>query len=236
MTRATGGSQCCPAILARINPSRAQRGRRSPRRYATRTPRTWRQGRRRHALGPDTDFQSWPARGGANAHAGRSPGDMGWTDNRLAVSLFAQYSNGRLTLASDPELPRRPIVPASRRSDLRRHQRRHAAACCAYVATQLAAYAMTAAAIRRRGAAHWHRDPARRPAPRATENAGLAGDAAYAAASAEALDLTDRAAEARVVRTEALGWARYGFGDDRSVRARVSEIAALSPRRGRLPL
>ncbi len=49
---------------------------------------------------------------------------------------------------------------------------------------------------------------------------------------AEALDLTGRVAEARAVRLDSLGWARYGFGSDWAVRAKLREIAALNPLKG----
>ena len=52
---------------------------------------------------------------------------------------------------------------------------------------------------------------------------------------AEALDLTGRSAEARTVRLDSLGWARYGFGPDWAVRAKLREISSLSPlKKGRL--
>ena len=47
---------------------------------------------------------------------------------------------------------------------------------------------------------------------------------------AEALEVQGRVVEAQAVRRDSLGWARYGFGSDDSVRARLSEIAALSSR------
>ena len=46
---------------------------------------------------------------------------------------------------------------------------------------------------------------------------------------AEALELEGRTREAAVVRENSLGYARYGFGTSREVRARLGEIAALSP-------
>ncbi|WP_300314288.1 hypothetical protein [uncultured Psychrobacter sp.] len=49
---------------------------------------------------------------------------------------------------------------------------------------------------------------------------------------AEALDLTGRVSEAREVRMDSLGWARYGFGADWAVRAKLREIAALNPLKG----
>jgi hypothetical protein len=60
------------------------------------------------------------------------------------------------------------------------------------------------------------------------ENAALL--ATLLMVKAEALELEGRAAEAKEVREDSLGWARYGFGSDRDVRARVNEIAALVPR------
>ena len=51
---------------------------------------------------------------------------------------------------------------------------------------------------------------------------------------AEALDEMGRPDEARSVRLDSLGWARYGFGSDWAVRAKMREIAALNPQnRGR---
>jgi hypothetical protein len=49
---------------------------------------------------------------------------------------------------------------------------------------------------------------------------------------AEALELTGRVAEARSVRLDSLGWARYGFGADWAVRAKLRDISALSPLKG----
>ena len=46
---------------------------------------------------------------------------------------------------------------------------------------------------------------------------------------AEALDLQGNADAAAAVRLDSLGWARYGFGDDTQVQARLNEIAALRP-------
>ena len=46
---------------------------------------------------------------------------------------------------------------------------------------------------------------------------------------AEALAMQGRDPEAAALRLDSLGWARYGFGSDRNVRARLREIAALNP-------
>ena len=66
------------------------------------------------------------------------------------------------------------------------------------------------------------------PAVRRAENAALLSTLLLL--KAEAYELMGRTDTAAKVRTEALGWARYGFGSDAVVRARVSEISALKPR------
>ena len=63
----------------------------------------------------------------------------------------------------------------------------------------------------------------------ASENAALL--ATLLMIKAEALEAVGRGAEARAVRLDSLGWARYGFGSDSEVRARLLEIVALSPER-----
>ena len=60
----------------------------------------------------------------------------------------------------------------------------------------------------------------------------LAGLATLLLIRAEALALQGRVNEARRVRLDSIGWARYGFGPDWAVRAKLREIAALSPRNG----
>ena len=59
------------------------------------------------------------------------------------------------------------------------------------------------------------------------ENAALL--ASLLMVRAEALDLDGRPSEARQVRLDSLGWARYGFGSDTEVRERLAGIAALVP-------
>jgi hypothetical protein len=59
------------------------------------------------------------------------------------------------------------------------------------------------------------------------ENAALL--ASLLMMKAEALDMQGRTAEARSVRAESLGWARYGFGTEEVVRERAAEIASLRP-------
>jgi hypothetical protein len=46
---------------------------------------------------------------------------------------------------------------------------------------------------------------------------------------AEALDMSGRPTEAHAARLDSIGWARYGFGAEWVIRAKLREISALSP-------
>ena len=141
---------------------------------------------------------------------------QGWHDNRMAFALFAQ---GRLSLGSDPELALRSFLEAGAIYESAPDTAIHAA----HVAMQLAAFALSSGqaetAIR---IVDTHAE-----AVAEAENAALLSSLLMV--KAEALALLRRDAEARVVRQEALGWARYGFGSDAEVRERAGEIAALNP-------
>jgi hypothetical protein len=117
---------------------------------------------------------------------------MGWNDHRLA---FAYYASGRIMLASDPKAAFQHFVSADRYyaatpgTDLHR----------AYVATQLAAHAVTQGdGVRALTLIGPHIDRAAR-----SENAVLLSTLLLL--RAEALDLTGRSAEARTVRLDSLG-------------------------------
>ena len=66
------------------------------------------------------------------------------------------------------------------------------------------------------------------PVVRQGENAALL--ATLLMIRSEALTAAGRPAEARQARLDSLGWARYGFGSDAQVRARMSGIAGLTAR------
>ncbi|MEM9476073.1 MAG: DUF2927 domain-containing protein [Pseudomonadota bacterium] len=198
-----------PAILARLNPE----GRRSNEPAQADTPRAW-----VTTMEAALDPRSGQSR---RQEAARQAVDyaltQGWEDNRLGYSL---YAFGRLTIGSEPQLAMSAFIRAASlyasdaRSDLQE----------AHVATQLAAFALTA------GDAEVALDIVNRnlPAVARAEKADLLSTLMLI--KAEALELQGRAAEAKEVRTDSLGWARYGFGSEREVRARAAEIAALSPR------
>lgn len=199
-----------PGILARINPQGAT----GSNTYTGVTPRYWINAIET-ALGPRTSMSE---RVRAAKRAVAFAEDRGWNDSRYAFSLFAL---GRLSLGTDPETSLTSFLHAGRIYAARPDTQLQAA----HVAMQMAAFAVTAGQAEEAVAlinAHL-------PTVVAAENASLL--ATFLMLKAEALDILNRGDEARVARLDSLGWARYGFGSDRQVRTRLSEIAALSPKR-----
>lgn len=197
-----------PGLLARLNPSGERAGPQS----RDRTPRAWIDAIEL-ALGPRSRLatrQSAAQRALALAQA------QGWTDGRLAFSHFAI---GRLALGTDPQAAAAAFLEAARLYRRLPGGSIHAA----HVDMQLAALALSA------GDAPQVLALADRAIPvvRAAENAALL--ATLLLLKAEALSLLGREAEARAVRLDSLAPARYGFGAENMVRARISDIAALVP-------
>jgi len=198
-----------PGILARINPA-GENGGTGP---ADATPRAW-----TNAIETALGGRGAPGR---RIAAAREAVDIararGWNDNRTAFSLFVL---GRLAMGSEPDL----ALSAFLQADRLYAARPETALQAAHVAMQLAAYSLSAGQA----------DTALQivnvslPVVAASENAALL--ATLLMVKSEALVLLGRAGEAKSVREDALGWARYGFGSDREVRLRLAEIAALAPR------
>ncbi|MFW2541816.1 DUF2927 domain-containing protein [Primorskyibacter sp. 2E107] len=199
-----------PAILARINPGGAGG---TPQRV-TKTPRVWIEAVQT-ALGPGAGPGE---RRAAATEALKVASAMGWTDHRRA---FSHYAMGRLLQSIDPEAAQDQFVLAQRyfgnSEDTRLHR--------AYVASQLAAYAISA---NRPDDALYLISPHLGTAAQ-HENAALL--ATLMMLRAEALEMAGRVSEGRQVRLDSLGWARYGFGSDWAVRAKLREIGSLSPLR-----
>ncbi|MEM7519840.1 MAG: DUF2927 domain-containing protein [Pseudomonadota bacterium] len=200
-----------PAILARINP----RGQMQSPRFATRTPRAWSlaiQTALGRSIAPSNRLT-------AAQEAIRIATAMGWTDHRRA---FAHYAMGRVLQGTDPHEAHRHYLEADR------HYARTPGTALhrAYVATQLSAYAIT----RGDGATALRLIAPHTPTAQQSENAALL--ATLLMLRAEALELENRSAEARGVRLDSIGWARYGFGPDWAVRAKMREIASLNPLKG----
>lgn len=197
-----------PDILTRLNPA----GQRQAQYADSPTPQAFSDAIQT-ALGPGA---SASARRAASDRAIRIAIENGWTGPRRG---FAHYAKARLLQSTDPAAAYVQYRMAdqfyARSPDTRLHR--------AYVATQLAAYALSnddPQAARRIAAAHV-------PAARESENAALL--ATLLLLQSEALEMEGHAAEARALRLDSLGWARYGFGADWAVRAKLREIAALRP-------
>ncbi|MFC2969061.1 DUF2927 domain-containing protein [Acidimangrovimonas pyrenivorans] len=199
-----------PAILARLNPAGEHV---APNADPGPTPRAWIDAIET-ALGPRTRASR---RVEAARHAVDIARQRGWNDARMAFSWFAL---GRLSLASDPETAVTAFAEAAR--IYRRLP--NTAVHLAHIDMQMAAFALNAGQP-----AHAlelvDRDI---PATRRAENAALLSTLLMIRAAA--LDALGRPAEARAARLDSLGWARYGFGADLKVRARLAEIAALAHR------
>lgn len=197
-----------PAVLARLNPAGEGRG---PR-YPGPTPAAYARAVE-GALGPGNSRAS--RRAAARSAVSIAEAE-GWSDTRTG---FAWLILGRLSLGDDPV----GAADALLRAGSIYHSDPLLSAQSAHADMQLAAFALSQGdadqAIRLADMAL--------PGAVGAENAALL--ASLLAVKAEALDLLQRPDEARQVRLDSLGWARYGFGPDRAVRRQMTEIALLSP-------
>lgn len=212
MTRAQVASRL-PSILARINPA----GERISPAPLPPTPRPWIDAIQT-ALGPGAGPGE---RRRAAATALGIAQREGWRDHRLG---FSHYAYGRLMQSFDAQKAHNHFLLADRAlrlSDGPDSPHR------LYVATQLAAHAVSAG----RGKEALARVTPLLPVAARLENATLLSTLMLL--RAEALELEGQSAEATNQRLDSLGWARYGFGSDWAVRAKLREIAALSPLKGR---
>jgi hypothetical protein len=140
----------------------------------------------------------------------------GWRDHRLA---FSHIALGRLSQMYDPEFALGQFIAAESVYRQAPHTDLHRA----YSASQLAAYAISQG---RAGDARRMIAPHIKTAER-HENAALL--ATLQMLDAEALDMQGETSKAEATRLDSLGWARYGFGSDWAVRAKLQEISALNP-------
>lgn len=204
-------AQRLPAILSRLNPA----GDRIAPRFAGPTPRAWIDAIQT-ALGPGAHAS---ARRAAAIDAVRIAQTIGWTDHRRAFSHFAL---GRLAQSSDPDFAREQFVIADRFYATMPGTGLHRA----YVAAQLASHAIA----RGDGEEALEMLTPQVAVAERFENAALV--ATLKMLQAEALEVENRVAEARSVRLDSLGWARYGYGADWAVQAKLREVGALNPLRG----
>lgn len=196
-----------PAILARLNPAGQGVGG-SPKALS---PRNW--------ISAVED--SFAGRSGSRlANADRLVAmarAQGWTDGRMAFSLFAR---ARARTGADTAGAIADYTEAARIW----RTIPGAAIHVAHVEMQLSAFALTSGqfdqVLSLTGRAI--------PVAKGHQNASLLSS--LLAMRAEALSALGRDAEARAARLDSLGWARYAFGSDAQVRARMVDIAALAAR------
>ncbi|MES2967289.1 MAG: DUF2927 domain-containing protein [Pseudomonadota bacterium] len=199
-----------PALLSRLNPAGNVAGRAPDARVP---PRSWTEA-------VQAAFSSRSGDAARRAAANRMLAiarAQGWQDNRLA---FSQFAVGRTAVANDPMLAETAYLAAGRLYRSLPGGQVHAA----HVDMQLAAFALSTGRFDR---AITLADSAIPVVTRA-ENAALL--ATLLLIKSEALAATGHDGQARAAYLDSLGWARYGFGSDKQVRARMSEIAALAAR------
>jgi len=199
-----------PGVFARVNP----RGNITAPPRATQTPQAYVKAIQT-ALGPG--FTLSERRASADL-AVAIASTNNWTDTRRG---FAHYAQGRVLQSVDPTAAYAAFQQAdaayARSAQTRLHR--------AYVAAQLGAYALSTGDHR---AAKAHVTPEIAQAKQA-QNAALL--ATLQLLRAETLELEGRLGEARALRLDSLGWARYGFGSDFAVAAKEREIANLNATR-----
>ncbi|MEM9181419.1 MAG: DUF2927 domain-containing protein [Pseudomonadota bacterium] len=204
-----------PVVMARINPRGGPAGMAAP----DPTPRGWIEAIE-GALGPGYSL----ARRRVSAEAAlRIALREGWTDNRMAFSRFVY---ARLYLGEDTDEALSNFFQAAELYALNPETQLQSA----HVGMQIAAYALSsgdAQTAERIVNAHL-------PVVNKSQNAALL--ATMLMIKAEALEYQGRIQEAKIVRHDCIGWARYGFGSEEIVRARLNEIAALAPARDRSQL
>ena len=198
-----------PTILARLNPG----GGSGQLALAAPTPVAWKNAIET-ALGAGGNNT---ARRQAATRAVNLARAHGWYDTRLALSLFAQ---GRLHLGVDSNI----ALNSFRQAESVYRTLPGSELQAANMGVQLAAHALSGGRLEEAiSIVESHLLPVM-----SAENAALLSTLLMI--KAEALALLGRDIEAQLVRLDSLGWARYGFGSEAEVGARMNEIAALANR------
>jgi hypothetical protein len=194
-----------PGLLRRINPA-GRTGRAQP---PSATPRDWVE---------DVEATlSGTADGTRHAAARRALSvarAQGWQDGRLAFSLFLVT---RFAPQTEAESALAALLQAGEIYRALPGGEVHAAHISMHLAAQALAADQNTLVLRLTEEAM--------PAATRSQNAALL--ASLMLLRAEALEATGQIAQARALRLDSQGWARYGFGTERAVRGRVDEIAAL---------
>jgi len=201
-------AQVIPGVIARLNPG----GARPPVQVDDQTPREW-----INAIQAAVGNGSSSLRRVRALHRAMRIGqEQGWTDQRRA---YPHYLKGRMGQFDDPEESQRQYAIALQflrgTPGTEVHQ--------AHVITQMAAYALT----RGTGPEMLPEIDASIGTMRRAENAALL--ATLLLLKSEALKQAGRPEQARSVRLDSLGWARYAFGSELVVRALEQNIALRNP-------
>ncbi len=202
-------SAVLPRILRRLNP----RGENLPAQPQSETPRAWINAVQR-ALGPSSPS----ARRVRSAQEALRIGQaQGWTDQRRA---YPHYLLGRMSQFDDPDGARRHYEAALQYLNATPGTEVHRA----HITAQTAAYAL----------ANGRGTDALPELNQAIDVMNRAENAALLATlmllKSEALRQAGRIDQARTVRLDSIGWARYGFGSDLVVRSVTQEVAQRAPR------
>lgn len=198
-----------PAILARLNPA----GEMIANQPLNDTSRDW-------ITSIETALQNGarPAkRRNAAQHAIALGRAFGWTGTRAG---FAQYAYGRLQVGNDPSSALAAFNAAQQIYSASPATKIHAA----HIAVQQAAFALAAGDAER----VIQLSDAYVNTAKQHQNAALY--ATLLMFKAEALEMQGKVAQGESLRMDSLGWARYGFGSDKNVQARLNEIAGLAKR------
>ena len=207
MSRADAAARL-PAILDALNPHGARRG--AP--PAQDTSRDWIAAMETALTNGATPLRRREAARRA-IDLGRT---FGWTGPRMG---FAYYAHGRLQVGHDSAGALAAFEAADRAYAVTPATRIHSA----HVAVQKSAFALAAGDAETTIAL----TDAAIPVAASHQNAALLSTLMMFKAAA--LEMRGDSAAAQALRLDSLGWARYGFGSDINVQARLAEIAALRP-------
>ncbi len=197
-----------PTVLARLNPA----GQRAPGQPLNDTSRDWIE-----AMETALANGATPMRRRQAAQRAIALGEaFGWTGPRAG---FAQYAYGRLQVGNDAVTALAAFNAAENEYMRAPETRIHAA----HIAVQRSAFALASGDA---STTIKLADSGMNIAERHQNAALLATLMMFKAA---ALEMRGDTAQAESLRLDSLGWARYGFGSDANVQARLDEIAALRP-------
>ena len=199
-----------PRILARLNPAGNFASGGAP---VSTTPKDW-ETAIRQTINP---AKSHSARRAAAMRAVAIARNHGWADVRTGFSL---HKLGRLTLAQNAGLARSAFHEALTIFRGRPEMRLHAA----QITMQLAAISLSD------GDAQIAINQANSSLPALLQAQDAVTLSMVLMIKAEALDMQNHTAEAREVRLDSLGWARYAFGSKKAALDRLAGISALTPK------